>query len=78
MQLQSDLLDGLETRPVAPLLPPTLVPPPMRDLHPRFDIEGETYLRATQLSAPFGSKNFVVPSAPWPSTRTKSPAYSTR
>lgn len=49
LQLQSDFLDVLDTRVVAPLLPPASVPLPMRDLHPSFDIEGETYLLATQL-----------------------------
>jgi len=49
LQLQGDLLDALDTRVVAPLLPPASVPLPMRDLHPCFDIEGESYLLATQL-----------------------------
>ena len=49
VQLQSDFLDALETRVVAPLLPPAAVPVPLRDLHPRFDIEGEPYLLAAQL-----------------------------
>ena len=49
LQIQSDLLDRLETRVVAPLLPPDAVPRPIRNLHPRFEIEGQPYLMATQL-----------------------------
>jgi toxin CcdB len=49
LQIQSDFLDRLETRVVAPLLPPVAVPRPIRDLHPRFEIEGQPYLMATQL-----------------------------
>lgn len=49
LQVQSDFLDMLETRVVAPLLPPAAVPVPMRDLHPSFEIGGETFLMATQL-----------------------------
>lgn len=49
LQVQSDFLDALETRVVVPLLPPVAVPRPMRDLHPSFEIGGETFLLATQL-----------------------------
>lgn len=49
LQIQSDFLDRLETRVVAPLLPPDAVPRPIRDLHPSFEIEGQSYLMATQL-----------------------------
>lgn len=49
LQIQSDFLDRLETRVVAPLLPPGAVPRPIRDLHPRFEIEGQPYLMAIQL-----------------------------
>lgn len=49
LQVQNDFLDALETRVVAPLLPPAAVPVPIRDLHPRFEIEGEHFLMATQL-----------------------------
>lgn len=49
LQVQSDFLDALETRVVVPLLPPASVPRPMRDLHPRFEVEGEAFLMATQL-----------------------------
>ncbi len=49
LQVQSDFLDRLETRVVAPLLPPDAVPRPIRDLHPRFEIYGQHFLMATQL-----------------------------
>ncbi len=48
LQIQGDFLDKLETRMVIPLLPPVSVPTPIRDLHPRFEIEGAPYLMATQ------------------------------
>lgn len=49
LAVQSDLLDHLQTRVVVPLLPPGSVPPAMPDLHPRLDVQGETFILATQL-----------------------------
>jgi toxin CcdB len=49
LDVQSQFLDHLRTRVVVPLLPPEEVPAPLRDLHPRFVVEGEALLLATQL-----------------------------
>lgn len=51
VDVQSNHLDGLQTRVVVPLLPPAQVPKPTRDLHPVFEIEGEAFILATQLLA---------------------------
>ena len=49
LQVQSDFLDGLDTRIVVPLMPPDRVPRPTRDLHPVFEVDGARYVMATQL-----------------------------
>ncbi|MBW6398470.1 CcdB family protein [Roseomonas sp. HJA6] len=51
VNVQSDLLDHLQTRVVVPLLPPDRVPPAMPDLHPNLAVQGEAFLLATQLLA---------------------------
>ncbi|WP_047460872.1 CcdB family protein [Rhizobium rhizogenes] len=51
LDLQSDLLDRLSTRMMAPLLPIEDVSPPMARLNPRFTINGHPYIMATQLMA---------------------------
>ena len=40
MDLQADLLDGLNTRVVVPLLPPDLAPKPALRLNPVFEVDG--------------------------------------
>lgn len=49
VDVQTDLIDGLGTRLVVPLLPPEVVPAPVRRLHPVFEIEGRRFLMATHL-----------------------------
>ncbi|MBZ9737477.1 MULTISPECIES: CcdB family protein [unclassified Mesorhizobium] len=51
LDVQSDLLDNFRTRVVVPLLPVATVPPPMRKLHPIFDINGRKLVMATHLIA---------------------------
>ena len=51
LDVQSDLLDNFKTRVVAPLLPIAAVPPPMRKLHPIFEINGRRLVMATHLIA---------------------------
>lgn len=47
--LQSELLDGIDTRVVAPLLrPPALASKKLTRLNPEFDIDGETLIMLTQ------------------------------
>ena len=47
LDLQSDLLDGIKTRVVAPLFPVTDMYWQIGKLNPRFDIDGVTYVMAT-------------------------------
>ncbi len=49
--LQSDLIDYLPTRLVAPLLPVDSVPSIVPRLNPKLQISGETYVLATHLAA---------------------------
>ena len=49
LQVQSDVLDGMDTRVVVPLMPPDRVPRPTRDLHPVFEVDGAPYVMVTQL-----------------------------
>jgi toxin CcdB len=51
LDVQSDLLDNFKTRVVVPLLPAASVPPPMRKLHPIFEINGRKLVMATHLIA---------------------------
>lgn len=51
LDVQSDLLDSFKTRVVVPLLPVATVPPPMRKLHPVFNINGRKLVMATHLIA---------------------------
>lgn len=48
---QSDLLQQLNTRLVAPLIPLTVAPPPARCLNPVFMVAGEEHVMATQFAA---------------------------
>ncbi|WFP64449.1 CcdB family protein [Mesorhizobium sp. WSM4904] len=51
LDVQSDLLDNFKTRAVVPLLPLSSAPPPMRKLHPVFEINGRKLIMATHLIA---------------------------
>ncbi|MBM2715085.1 CcdB family protein [Mesorhizobium caraganae] len=51
LDVQSDLLDNFKTRVVVPLLPAATVPPPMRRLHPIFEVNGRKLVMATHLIA---------------------------
>ncbi|BCG92386.1 CcdB family protein [Mesorhizobium sp. 131-2-1] len=51
LDVQSDLLDHFKTRVVVPLLPLTSAPPPMRKLHPIFEINGRKLVMGTHLIA---------------------------
>ncbi len=48
LDLQSDLLDGMATRVVAPLIPQKSAPPPARRLNPVFLIDGAPYVLIIQ------------------------------
>ena len=51
LDLQSDLLGGLNTRVVAPLLPIAEAPRPAARLNPIFEIDGQRYVMLTQFMA---------------------------
>ncbi|MFW3613169.1 CcdB family protein [Billgrantia antri] len=51
LDVQSDLLSGLNTRVVVPLLPKSSAPYPAQRLNPIFSIEGQELVMATQYMA---------------------------
>ncbi|WLD57491.1 CcdB family protein [Salinispirillum sp. LH 10-3-1] len=51
LDVQSDLLSGLNTRVVVPLLPQSSAPFPAQRLNPVFSIEGQDLIMATQYMA---------------------------
>ncbi|MBY6046099.1 CcdB family protein [Vannielia litorea] len=63
LDIQSDLLSGLNTRLVVPLLPADNAPPPIRYLNPLFEVKGERYLMATQLMAAVPQRILSAPIA---------------
>ncbi|MGY6631583.1 MAG: CcdB family protein [Wenzhouxiangella sp.] len=51
LDVQSDLLSGLNTRVVVPLLPKSSAPSPAQRLNPVFNVEGQELVMATQYMA---------------------------
>jgi toxin CcdB len=51
LDCQADLLDYLNTRLVAPLLPRGEAPRPARQLNPEFVVNGDCYVMVTQYAA---------------------------
>src|SRR4051794_34239964 len=51
LDVQTDLIDLLQTRVVVPLLPAGSTPQPVRRLNPVFNIGGNSYVMATPLLA---------------------------
>ena len=51
LDVQSDLLSGLNTRVVVPLIPKSSAPSPAQRLNPVFNIEGQQLVMATQYMA---------------------------
>ncbi|HWI84867.1 MAG TPA: CcdB family protein [Sphingomonas sp.] len=51
LNVQADLLSGLNTRFVVPLLPPDQAPAPAARLNPIFDIAGQRHVMVTQFAA---------------------------
>ncbi|MEP4199179.1 MAG: CcdB family protein [Aliishimia sp.] len=51
LDVQTDLLSGLNTRVVVPLLPKSIAPKPATRLNPTFEIEGEDVVMVTQFLA---------------------------
>jgi toxin CcdB len=48
LDVQSDLLEGLNTRVAVPLLPLSIAPVPARRLNPVFTIDGKDHVMVTQ------------------------------
>jgi toxin CcdB len=48
VDIQADVLSGLTTRVVVPLIPLTAAPPQIRQLNPEIVLEGASYLLLTQ------------------------------
>lgn len=51
LDIQADLLSGLNTRVVVPLLPKSSAPSPAQRLNPVFNIQGQEVVMATQYMA---------------------------
>jgi len=51
LDVQTDLLDALNTRVVVPLMPLSDAPTAAKRLNPNFDIGGESYMMVTQFMA---------------------------
>ena len=51
LEVQSDLLDALNTRIVVPLFVASKAPKPAKKLNPTFNIEGKKYVMVTQFLA---------------------------
>lgn len=63
LDVQADLLAPLASRVVVPLIPRAVAPPPIRDLNPLFDIDGEPHLMLTQAMAAIPAKELRRPVA---------------
>ena len=56
--LQSDLIDTVSTRVIAPLYDPQELDPPMRYLNPEFTLTGARYVLAVQFVATLDVREF--------------------
>jgi toxin CcdB len=61
VDVQTDLLDGLATRVVAPLLPVETAPKPAKLLNPVIDIGGEAHVLVTQFLAAVPTRSLGKP-----------------
>ncbi len=61
LDVQADLLQGLSTRVVVPLLPPDAAPKPAKSLNPAFEIDGHPHLMLTQFIAAVPAKDLRKP-----------------
>jgi toxin CcdB len=62
VDVQADLLDGLTTRIVVPLLPIGSIPVALNRLNPKFEVDSKTYVFAIQYiaSVPTGSLKMPI------------------
>lgn len=56
LDCQSDMLDYLSSRFTVPLVSDAALPNPISGLHPRFDLEGTSYLMATHLAGAIAAR----------------------
>jgi toxin CcdB len=75
LDVQSDLLSGLNTRVVVPLLPRTDAPIPAQRLNPVFEIENVEVLMATQFLAAVPEPELKETVGNLKGTQTKSPLH---
>jgi toxin CcdB len=68
LDVQADLLSGLNTRLVVPLLPRADAPAPAARLNPVVDIAGEPFVIVTQSLRPCMCANSASVSQRWPIT----------
>jgi toxin CcdB len=61
LDVQASLLDHLNTRVVAPLIPREAAPPPMAELNPVFAINGAPHVMLTQALATVPLKDLKKP-----------------
>ena len=61
LDVQSDLLEGLSTRVVIPLMPPKIAPVPGRRLNPTFAINGKDHVMVTQFMSAFVASELPDP-----------------
>ena len=61
LDVQSDLLEGLSTRVVIPLMPPNIAPLPGRRLNPTFAINGKDHVMVTQFVSAFSASELHNP-----------------
>ena len=57
LDVQADIVYGLDTRIVVPLMPPGVAPIPARRLNPVFTIAGSEYVMVTQYLASLPMRN---------------------
>jgi toxin CcdB len=61
LDVQANLLQGLSTRVVVPLMPPQAAPKPARGLNPAFEIDGQPHLMLPQFIAAVPAKELRKP-----------------
>ena len=61
LDVQTDLIDQLQSRAVVPLLPVSETPPSIRRLHPVFEVGGEKLVMATQLIGAVSNTQLAEP-----------------
>ncbi|PBC19936.1 MULTISPECIES: CcdB family protein [unclassified Mesorhizobium] len=61
LDVQSDLLEGLSTRAIIPLMPANTAPVPGRRLNPTFAINGKDHVMVTQFLSAFSASELQSP-----------------